>query len=137
MGKLLMIISLIIYGTLSGAFTAFSEEEFLRKGVEGNISFLSGGIGQNERDFLLEKGKIYPLKLMFSNKKGEYLSNVLVKVYDKNNKMVLSTNSEGPWFFIDLPKGIYHIEANFKGDKKTIPKLQIVKGTQKIISIQW
>lgn len=71
----------------------------MKEGSEGKIYFLSGGVGVTERDFIIKAGKTYPLKLMFSNKKGEYLSDILVKVYDKNNKVVLTTTSDGTWFF--------------------------------------
>lgn len=133
--KLWMI--LIIISTLLNASLGYCEKEFLKKGTEGKFSFLSGGVGQNERDFLIEKGKAYPLKLIFSNKKGEYLSNIEVKIFEMSNKLVLAATSEGPWFFLKAPQGIYRIEVRFKGEKKTIPKLQIDKGTQKVVSIQW
>ena len=55
-------------------------------------------MGQQERDTLKEMGKEYTLKLMFSNKKGDYLSDVAVKVWDQNDKTILTTVSMGHGF---------------------------------------
>lgn len=132
-----LMLPVIILGIVLFALSVYSEEDFLKKGSEGRIAFLSGGVGQPEREILKERGKAYPLKLIFSNKKGEYLSDVVVKVFDRHGKVVLTTTSNGPWIFIDLPSGIYHLEASFKAEKKRIPELHIEQGTQKVFSIQW
>lgn len=132
-----LMIPVVIFGIVLYALSVYSEEDFLKKGSEGRIAFLSGGVGQPEREILKEKGKAYPLKLIFSNKKGEYLSDVVVKLFDRQGKEILTTVSNGPWLFIDLPSGTYHLEASFKTEKKRIPDFQIERGTQKFLSIQW
>jgi len=63
-------------------FPIYSAEE----NVEMGIAFMSGGVSQKGREILNDRGEGYSLKLIFSNEKGEYLSNV-------------------PWLFIDLPNG--------------------------------
>lgn len=65
-------------------------------------------------------GRDYSLKLIFSNKRGEYLSDVIVKILDWNEKTILTTVSNGPWLFIDLPTGVYDLEASLKGDRKKL-----------------
>jgi hypothetical protein len=60
-----------------------------------------------------------------------------VKVFDKKGEKILTTVSNGPWLFIGLPSGTYHLEASSKADRKSIPKIMIEKGSQKVISIQW
>jgi hypothetical protein len=126
-----------IWGIVLFSLNAFSQNEFLKKGREGNILFLSGGVGLTERDILDQEGKRYSLKLVFSNKKGEYLSDVVVKLFDQQDKEILTTVSNGPWLFIDLPSGIYHLEASFKTEKRKVPNFKIERGIQKFISIQW
>ena len=114
-----------------------AEEDFLKKGRDGSISFLSGGVGLREREILDEMGKNYPLKLIFSNKKGEYLSDVIVKILDENNKTILTTVSNGPWLFVYLPAGIYHLEASSRGDRRRISRVGVEEGSRKVISFQW
>jgi hypothetical protein len=75
---------------------------------------MSGGVSQTEREILKDRGKGYSLKLIFSSKGGKYLSNVIVKVFDQKDQSILLTVSNGPWLFIDLPTGIFTIEASFR-----------------------
>jgi hypothetical protein len=84
-------------------------------------------------------GRDYSLKLIFSNKKGEYLSDVIVKILDWNGKTILTTVSNGPWLFIDLPTGVYDLEASLKGDRKKLFDIPVERGfqNQNVLSIQW
>jgi hypothetical protein len=119
---LLAIIGIIM---VSASSICSAEEDFLKKGREGNISFLSGGVGQAERETLKEMGKGYPLKLIFSNRKGEYLCDVTVKILDQKNKPIFTTVSNGPWLFIDIPPGTYHLEISFKRKQNRISQIKI------------
>lgn len=82
-------------------------------------------------------GRGYSLKLIFSNQKGEYLSDVLVKILDQDENPILTTVSNGPWLFVNLPPGTYNLEASVGGDRRRISRMNIEKGTQKVVSIQW
>lgn len=126
-----------VWGLLFIISTGLAEEEFLKKGRSEGIPFLSGGVGVREREILNEKGMAYSLKMVFSNKKGEYLSDIVVKVLDTQEKVILTTVSNGPWLFIDLPEGVYHLEASFMADRKKISHVEIKKGAQKVVSFQW
>jgi len=97
----------------------------------------SGGVSQTEREILNERGKGYTLKLIFSSKGGEYLSNAIVKVFDQKNRNILLTVANGPWLFIDLPNGMYKIEASFRADRKEVSQIKIEKGKQKVFQLRW
>lgn len=127
-----------IMGMVVYAISMYSmEENYLKRENQGGIAFLSGGVGQYEREILKEQGKAYSLKLIFSNRKGEYLSNVVVTIFDQKGEKILFTVSFGPWLFINLPSGVFNLEASFQGDHKKVPKIRIEKGTQKVHAIQW
>lgn len=128
----------IIVGMVVFAMSIYSaEENFLKKGSEGGIAFLSGGIGQHEREILKKMGKDYSLKLIFSNRKIEYLSDVMVTVFNHKDEKILFTVSFGPWLFIDLPSGMFNLEASFQGGRKKVSQIRLEKGTQKVHAIQW
>jgi len=128
----------IIVGMVVFAMSIYSaEENFLKKGSEGGIAFLSGGIGQHEREILKKMGKDYSLKLIFSNRKSEYLSDVMVTVFNHKDEKILFTVSFGPWLFIDLPSGMFNLEASFQGGRKKVSQIRLEKGTQKVHAIQW
>jgi hypothetical protein len=114
-----------------------AEEDLFKENRERGIAFISGGVSQTEREILKERGKGYTLKLIFSSKKGEYFSNVIVKVFDQKNRNILLTVSNGPWIFIDLPNGIYKIEASFRAYRKRISQIKIERGKQKVFHLRW
>lgn len=115
----------------------FGEEEFINRGEQRGLSFLSGGVGLRERELLKEMGKNYSLKMIFSNQRGEYLANVTVKIMDTTGKTLLVAVSNGPWFFADLPPGTYHLEASSRGEWKRISQVSIEEGSQRVVSFRW
>lgn len=112
-------------------------EDFIKKGGHSNVTFLSGGVGSDEREVLAEMGKNYPVKLIFSNRKGEFLSNVMVRVLDKAGHPLLTTVSNGPWLFLDLPPGAYHVEATFREVRKILSPIEITEGERQVLSLIW
>ena len=134
----LLLIPLFILGMVMYMLSFHSgEESFLQKRREKNITFLSGGVSERERENLQEMGKKYSLKLMFSKKKGEYLSDVTVKILDQMDKTILTTVSNGPWFFINLPSGTYDLEVSFQKNRKRISQVKVEEKSQTVIGVQW
>jgi hypothetical protein len=81
----------------------------------GNISYVSGGVGLEERDALAQMSRDYNLKLNFAVSSGNYLGDVSVVITDARGQVVLEAVSEGPWFFAKLPSGKYTIRAEVMG----------------------
>jgi hypothetical protein len=132
-----IIIAVIILFVVFPGVAASAEEDFLKRDKQQDIALVSGGVGEREREVLGEIGKDYALKLIFSNEKGEYLSDVKVKMYDDKGKPIVETVSDGPWVFVDLPSGNYRLETSFKTEQKRISTIDIGKDTQKVISVQF
>jgi hypothetical protein len=61
----------------------------------------------------------YNVRLVFATLSGAYLANVEVLVQDGNGRRLLERASNGPWFFVALPKGQYKITAIHAGKKET------------------
>jgi hypothetical protein len=132
-----VMVPLVFIGTVIFAMSIYSaEESFSENGEKAGIAFVSGGIAHKEREILEQMGKEYTLKLVFSNKKGQYLSDVIVKICDPKGDSVLTTVSIGPWLFVDLPSGIYNLEATSRTDRKKVSEIQVEEGSQKVIAIQ-
>ena len=81
----------------------------------GNVPYISGGIGLDERETLSHLAGGYDLKLMFAVSAGNYLADVRVEIRDATGQMVLDAVSEGPWFFAHLPPGRYNVSVNLAG----------------------
>jgi len=82
--------------------------------TEGNVTYLSGGIGQDEALAMKEAQKQYPLSMIFTQG-GEYLANVPVDIRDKSGKTVLHAVSNGPIMLVKLPAGEYRVSAQMNG----------------------
>lgn len=85
--------------------------------TENGITYVSGGIGEDEAKAMREEAKHYPLSMVFSaNKNNEYLADVRVTIKDAAGKEVLSAISDGPIMLLKLPAGRYTIEAEVEGE---------------------
>jgi hypothetical protein len=83
--------------------------------TSAGISYMSGGIGEDELADLTQLGQAYNLKLIFADTGGHYLSDVSVGITDERGHQVLAAVSDGPWFFANLPAGRYHVLATTQG----------------------
>jgi hypothetical protein len=83
---------------------------------DGGIRYVSGGVGVSGRGDLQALSSQFNLHLMFATQgSGEYLSAVQVTILDSNQSPVLTAESEGPWFYAQLPPGDYSVEVTPTG----------------------
>ena len=137
---------LILIAAYSFAFTLFHTNiliggevaPFLKemKTAQG-ISYLSGGIGLEERKALNQLGREYSLKLVFALSTGEYLNGVRVEITDAKGEHLINTVFSGPWFFASLKDDSYQILVTARNITKTFNDIQIKEGAQKVIHIHW
>src|SRR3546814_5252763 len=67
---------------------------------QGTVTYISGGVGEDQAKAINHVAKYYPLELEFLHKakpKDEYLADVKVRIKDTHQKMVLNVTSEGPF----------------------------------------
>lgn len=97
--------------------------------VEGKTAqgfpYLSGGVGSDEREVLEERGKAYNVKLVFAEKTGAYLSNIKLAIEDARRVKIVSLDTNGPWFYIQLPPGSYVVKATFLEKSNELKALRV------------
>ena len=89
--------------------------------VQGQVRFITGGVGEDEAIAFKNAAAAYPLELLFAQKAGpynEYLADVKVTIRDRSGKLLLDTTAEGPFLLAKLPAGKYQIEADYDGERK-------------------
>lgn len=104
--------------------------------MDGNISYVSGGIGEDSRERLKAFASAFNLKLLLARKSGEYLGDVEVVVNDARGRELIKAVAEGPIFMANLPPGSYEIVATSDG----VPLRQrasIVKGQTGTLHFRW
>lgn len=107
------------------AGTALAMVDQTRHGAEpprtqGDVTYISGGVGKDSVRAMREIEHGYNLRLMFAVKRsGEYLADVRVKLMDAKGKTVLDAVSDGPYFFAKVPPGRYQVVAVNEGNSIT------------------
>jgi hypothetical protein len=119
------------------SFLVFAEETLLVTQTQGDISFISGGVGGDERDAMQAISKNYNLNLLFSlDGSGEYLSDVQVRIKDTAGNSLLDTVADGPMFFAKLKPGRYDLNVEQSGH--SIEKTIVIDGKQRArLSLSW
>lgn len=82
------------------------------------ISYISGGVGEEESQAILAEAKQWPLLLELSqleNGRGVWIFGANVKIQNTSGKVIFDAQADGPYLLINLPVGEYSIEASYQG----------------------
>lgn len=107
----------------------------------GSTQFISGGFGVDECKALQTDACNWPLQLTFSEVAkgttvGAWVSDVDLKITDKDGNAVLSTITEGPIMLVKIPPGAYTLTANYLGRLAT-RTFTIQEGRSQTVSVYW
>ena len=104
-------------GLLSSATGASAALEAVQNGP---IPFVSGGVGEDERQEIGKLAPDYSLELLFATKgtPNEYLADIKVEIKDKNGNVMLDTVAQGPFLLAKMPPGRYSVNADNDGAVK-------------------
>jgi hypothetical protein len=86
---------------------------------QGDVSFVSGGVGQDESKALQRAEHHWPLALRFTGRGGEFLADVRVQIANGHGDNLLEATSRGPYMLVKLPPGHYTVHASHAGVEKT------------------
>jgi len=119
------------------SFLVFAEEPALQQQTQGEVSFVSGGVGGDERDAMRAVRSDYNLHLLFSVAgTGEYLSDVKICIKDAGGNNLLETVADGPMFFARLKPGRYIVSVDRDG--QIVDKSANIDGKQQAsLSFTW
>ena len=107
--------------------------------TQGDVSYLSGGIGQSEAAAMKHIARRYPLELEFVLKakpKAEYLADVKVNIKDAHDKVVLDTTAGGPFLLAKMPAGKYTVSADRDG-KVEHRQVEIAANAHRRVIFEW
>lgn len=82
---------------------------------QGDISFVTGGVGHDEWTAMRQARRRWPLSLQFTGPDAGYLADVQVQIAKAGGATVLDTTSKGPYLFVRLPQGRYTVTATYSG----------------------
>jgi hypothetical protein len=87
----------------------------------GDVSFVSGGIGDDQAQAFKGEMKRYPLALEIVRHVGgkdQYTADADVRISDAQGKVLLQTVARGPFLLADLPPGNYDVDVTLEGKTK-------------------
>jgi hypothetical protein len=103
---------------------------------QNGISYINGGVGQDEQNAMRALKADYNLQLTFATKQtGAYRSDVQLDIADTKGGSVLSVANAGPMFFAKLPAGTYRISAAAEG--KTFKRTLKLGNGAKEMTLHW
>jgi hypothetical protein len=125
-------------GTLVvGVVSAASLDALPPEQTQGAVTFVTGGIGQDESDAMKQAQSSYPLSLSFIEKsKAEYLAKVDVTIKDQQGNTQLQATSEGPYLLAKLPDGRYTVTALYQG-KSEVRQVNVAAARPQRVEFAW
>ncbi len=130
--KNFLIAACITFG--SGAYAQIPSTQYSQ-----GISYITGGVGEEESQAILAEAKQWPLLLELSqleSGRGVWISGAMIKILNSQNQVVFDAQADGPYILINLTGGQYQIEAAYLGviQKKTV---NIQSSTPQKLVIFW
>ena len=137
---------LMVAGTVlarSTAFAAISPRDATTKlpaeTIQGEVRYVSGGIGLDQANAFRMAERHYPLSLLFADKakpRNEFTADVKVEIRDAKSNAVLDAVSTGPFLLAKLPAGRYDIKAT-QGGKTLERRVTVVEGKPTHVGFLW
>lgn len=75
----------------------------------GDISYLSGGIGDEENEQLKAQENNFNLRILITAPGGAFSSGVTLRIVSASGKEVLAIDNAGPKVYVKLPAGSYKL----------------------------
>lgn len=118
------------------SLSVLAEDSVIQPQTQGEVTFVTGGVGFDERDELQAIRADYNLSLLFSEQGGDYLSEVKVRITDLSGNTFLEAVSDGPKMFVKLRSGRYIVTTEYNG--KTFQKtVNVGNRQQPALSFVW
>jgi hypothetical protein len=82
------------------------------------ISYITGGVGEEESQAILSEAKHWPILLELSqleNGRGVWIFGAKIKILNAKNQVVFDAQADGPYMLVNLPAGDYLLEGAYQG----------------------
>ncbi len=82
---------------------------------QGAVTYITGGIGDDEIAAMKASIGAYNLLISDAEKDGSYTAGIDVTIRDGHGQIVLSAKNTGPLLYVKLPPGDYTLDALYHG----------------------
>lgn len=85
---------------------------------QGDVSYVSGGVGSDESKALQHAQSHWPLALRFTGPGSDFLADVHVQIVDAHGADALTATSRGPYMLVKLRPGRYTVHARYESTEQ-------------------
>jgi hypothetical protein len=106
---------------------------------QGDVTYVSGGVGRSEAKAFEHAEHRYPLSLEFvqhAKPRDEFLADVEVTIKDHKGNTELDTKVDGPFLLAKIPAGKYTVTAEDNGKTK-ISHVAVAAGKPEHLVFTW
>ena len=103
---------------------------------DGGVSYVTGGASDEERDKLEAMSGKFNVKMTHAMQNGDYVADVKVRIVDGHGKALITTVTEGPFMYAQLPAGTYTIECSLNG-KEQKQTVRVENGKRADLKFTW
>lgn len=118
--------------------SAYAQAPLPQPQTQGSVTYLNGGAGEEEVEFIKQSMKDYTLGLAFAragSPRAEYVASVAVTIKDAKGATVFESPSAGPYLLLKLPAGSYSVAATYQNQAQTRPVTAGKSGS--LVTFQW
>ena len=113
------IVKILAAGLLCVCLQAQAKDGLIYK-TESGLSFVNGGISEEEATKIRRDAKNFSLQALFTGGAvGGWLTDVSMMILDGNSQTVFWKKSSGPILYIDLPAGDYQVIGRYNGERQS------------------
>ena len=101
------------------------------------VRYFSAGVGIEERS---AEYPPFSLKLVFTAGGKPFLAGVAVTIQPAKGGPAINSPQEhvnGPWLFVDLPSGTYHVKAIHAARTQGLKAVKLEAGKTKTVHLRW
>jgi hypothetical protein len=138
----LTLAAFLLAGLLFAPGSAFSQKEdrlprqVQEKEYQG-VPYMSGGIGEGEREALRQLETKYNLKVVYAVAQGNYLALVDTVVKDSRGRTILQATADGPWLYAKLPADTYTVTATTLQGETQEKQVRIPQQGRQEVTFTW
>lgn len=104
----------------TAAFPSHAQDELVVVEPVHVTTYLNGGIGSDEEQYMRGIAKDWPLRMTFAQSPGgDFVAGVRLLVTNSKGAPYLQLSDAGPMTYARLPAGKYRIVASYQGKSET------------------
>lgn len=117
----------VLFGAALGFTVPVFAQDMPPTQTSNGVTFVTGGIGESRIEAFRKAARDYNLRATFTAPGGAFMADIKVTLKDAQGNTLVTTITEGPFFYAQVPPGRYELTAAF-GNQSFQRKLEVSQG---------